>query len=150
MPALNSHLFPRAARLLLVLLLLALCALQLAPLSYNTGAPSPATSGELPAMQVISDGSPEASKDERPAIEGWVTDKSSGQALQGAIVTLSGVAETTSDESGYFSFSLAQLPAGSLSASDSGQPVTLSVREGSHAPWTIREATFYPGDTLRI
>ncbi|HET6313434.1 MAG TPA: SpoIID/LytB domain-containing protein, partial [Chloroflexia bacterium] len=63
---------------------------------------------------------------------------------------MSGVAEATSDERGYFSFSLAQLPAGSLSASDSGQPVTLSVREGAYAPWSIREAIFYPGDTLRI
>jgi hypothetical protein len=150
MPALNSLLFSRAARLLLVLFLLALSTLQLAPLSYNSGASSLATPGELPAMQVASGESAEASPDEKPAIEGWVTDKSSGRAVQGAIVTLNGVAEATSDESGYFSFAHAQLPAGMHTASDSGQPVTLSVTERSHAPWSISEATFYPGDTLRI
>ncbi|HYP38814.1 MAG TPA: SpoIID/LytB domain-containing protein, partial [Chloroflexia bacterium] len=133
-----------------MLLLLALSTLQLAPLSYNSGTSSLAVSGELPAMQVVSAGSEEASQDEKPAVEGWVTDKSSGQALQGATITLNGVAETTTNESGYFSFALAQLPAGGHATPDNGQPVTLSVREGSHAPWSIRDATFYPGDTLRI
>ncbi|HEX9990273.1 MAG TPA: SpoIID/LytB domain-containing protein [Chloroflexia bacterium] len=149
MPALNSLLLSRAARLLLVLLLLALSTLPLASLSYNSSI-SQSAPGELPAMQVISAGDAQVGEAEKPAVEGWVTDRSSGQAIRDAIVTLDGVAEAISDESGYFSFALAQIATDQHATSDNGQPVTLSVSEGSHAPWSIHDAIFYPGDTLRI
>jgi hypothetical protein len=80
------------------------------------------------------------------AVEGWVKSES-GEPVAGAEISFAGkvLAETGGD--GYFSLSLESL---GLSEDAGNAAVTLTASAKGYAPWTIRDATYRAGDTLRL
>ncbi len=84
------------------------------------------------------------------AIEGWITDRASGVAVSGALVSLSSGVQTTSDARGYFSFDTVQAEQGSQLSGEGVRNARLSVRAVDHAEWTISNVTYYVSDTLRL
>jgi hypothetical protein len=80
-----------------------------------------------------------------PAIEGWVTDLISGDAVPGAQVTLDRNIEAVANADGYFRVERAQ-----VESTPGSKKIDLSVSAGDHAPWSLTGATYYAGDTLRV
>ncbi|HKP54301.1 MAG TPA: SpoIID/LytB domain-containing protein [Chloroflexia bacterium] len=82
-----------------------------------------------------------------PAIEGWVRSATSGQAINGANVTLDGRTHAVADANGYFRFDKEQVQVG---GAPSNQQIQVSVRGDGYAAWSLDGAMYYAGDTLRV
>jgi hypothetical protein len=83
------------------------------------------------------------------AVEGWVTQAGGRQPIAGAVVTIATLA-ATSDQRGYFSFTTEEV--NSIVAPSPGDAalLTVSARADGYASWTLRDARYYPTDTLRV
>ncbi len=88
--------------------------------------------------------------DKPAAIEGWITDRASGVAVSGALVSLSSDVQTTSGTRGYFSFDAVQAEQGSQLSGENTRNARLYVRAAGHAEWAISDVTYYMSDTLRL
>lgn len=105
----------------------------------------------LPSMSVMSVvAQAQTAMTATPAIEGWVSDLTSSKPIQGAQVTLDGSTQATSLADGYFSFSTSQISTANTAMPNTGKPVTIQVQAPGHTPWSIKNADYYRGDTLRL
>jgi hypothetical protein len=80
-----------------------------------------------------------------PAIEGWVTDLNSTNAVPGAHVIIDGNIEAIANADGYFRFEREQ-----VQSTNGSKQIDLSVDAQGYASWSISNATYYVGDTLRV
>lgn len=85
------------------------------------------------------------------AIEGWVKTDLDNEPVTGATVVL-GDLSTVANIDGYFSFSESDVAGAGISMSEAAVsiPVTAAVYAEGYAPWTLRNAVYYAGDTLRL
>src|SRR5687768_9758785 len=98
MPTLFIARLARASRPLLLLVLL------IGSLSYLASpSPSPVSGSDREGLQELSPVSAMQSAGGVPAIEGWVSEQSTGKPLAGATVRIAGASRTSGDD-GYFSF----------------------------------------------
>lgn len=135
---LRRQLTNRTTRLLLAALFLGGLSLRILPLD------------PFHAMSVVA----QSASTPTPAIEGWITDLVSSEPIAEAQVTLessiTGAVQSTSQADGYFSFSTSQVGPADTATSSTGKPVTIRVNATGHTPWSIKNANYYKGDTLRL
>src|SRR5688500_10802131 len=84
-----------------------------------------------------------------PAVEGWVTDHATGRPLGGAAVRIAGAVAFASDD-GYFRFAASELALASVRSGNHFVIVRAQVDMPDYARWSIEDARYYPGDTLRL
>ncbi len=147
----SRHHFPaRAAR---ILLLLTLVSAGVLPFVTQPHAITPVPSPSLPALTITNITNPRPVEkppvSEKPAIEGWVTDKATGEPLSNAKVSLIGGIETHTDSTGHFAFSPAQVGKGATSGNGK-QLVDIVASMNGHGEWSLGSAVYYAGDTLRV
>lgn len=102
---------------------------------------TPSANGARPAL---------AAQQNTPAIEGWVTSSDKSTQVAGAAVSIEGGPSTTTDATGYFSFSSDDIASLVSSASNEATQINLNVAAGGYASWSIRSARYYANDTLRL
>ena len=113
--------------------------------------PSPTAPAGVTAFGVANaQAEPAPTRQEQPAIEGWLTDISTGAAIENGLITLSDRIETHSGKDGYFSFTAAQVA--QLIGEPTNEPTALSasVRASGYSEWSLTHALYYTGDTLRL
>ncbi|MDQ3929545.1 MAG: hypothetical protein M3328_10415, partial [Chloroflexota bacterium] len=76
-------------------------------------------------------------------------DKSGQVPVAGAQVTLNGSLSTTTDGVGYFSFGVNALQT-NASINNEGSPVKVEVSAPEHGTWSISEARYFSGASLRL
>ncbi len=134
----------RAARVSRLLLAFAVLCASFSFLSM----PSPGQESEdLPALSPAR--STQTFSPEVPAVEGWVTAKSTGLPVPGASIHV-GEHTTVARTDGYFSFTASDLGLSGSRERSTFTPLRVKVEAPPFAAWLLDGAKFYHGDTLRL
>ncbi|MEO6457137.1 MAG: SpoIID/LytB domain-containing protein, partial [Chloroflexia bacterium] len=137
--------FARLARASRLLLAVALLLGSFTFLSTSSGGSK--MREELPVLSPP--GNVQAQANGVPAVEGWVTEKSTGKPVVGATIRIEN-RSTVSGVDGYFSFSAAELGLSGGKTHNTFTPLRVEVEAPYFAPWLLTSAKYYNGDTLRV